>query len=357
MRDRMLAGRGFKPQASWATTDPMRLAWVCLLLSSCGPVLLGEEERMRDAGAASEDEGAATGNGAAPVAGAGAPGSVGTGTASPVAEPVVVVRIQPVECACFDLRAEVIGGVPPYDLEWGDGSHGPMRRVCVEGGNVAVAVVVALDAAGTRSAPQSVRLVPATDASCSQEPPGDEPTGAELCLQNPSFEGTPAPTVSMGQPFDAPPWTACTNPEMPNLPQIGNTNQSATISVPPPTDGVTYVAIGEGQQVSQELCRELEADETVHLQLDIARIDISAGAASLSEQVFLQIWGGLATDCSLHERLWASPSLQLGWQSFCVTLQPSVLTTQLTLRTATDMSELSLGYLLVDNLRPVDACP
>jgi hypothetical protein len=175
-----------------------------------------------------------------------------------------------------------------------------------------------------------------------------------LCLENPSFEGAP---VDFAQPgaFDAPPWSACTNPVGTNMPLIGNDAVSVTSSVPPPTHGVTYLALGEGYQVSQELCSELSGAAVVHLQLDLARIDF--GGIPQSEQVFLEIWGGLSVNCSQRELLWASPALQAGWQPYCATLQPTEFMTQLTLRGNADMTSASPAYVIVDNLQPVDSCP
>jgi len=332
----------------------MRLAMLCWLLSSCGPVLLGEEERQQDAGRRTED--GALG-GPAGSAGTRAPDGLGSATAAPGAVPTVVVRIQPVDCgSCFELQAEGAGGLPPYDYVWEDGSTGAQRRVCAQGA-AAAASVVARDSVGARSAPQSVRLETATDGSCQPATGTDAGAAPELCLQTPSFEGTPTPNFGLQLPFEAPPWTACTNPAATNAPQIGNDTISVTGAAPPPTDGVTYVSLGEGQQVSQELCSELDGGAVVHLQLDLSRIDISGGTVPPTERVFLEIWGGLAVDCTQRELLWASEALEIGWKTFCVTLRPSGFTTQLTLRGNSDMSDLALSYLLVDNLRPVDACP
>lgn len=324
----------------------MRLAVLYLLLLGCGPVMLGEEQGLPDPGSNTEGEGDASPITEAPASGqdAGLP-------------PVVAVRIKPLDCGrCFDLQAEGSGGQPPYDFEWENGSLGGLRRVCVDGTDVAL-TVVAVDAAAARSLPQTIHLEGAADASCAEAPAEpDAGPPPRLCLENASFEGT-ATSFDQAPAFDAPPWSTCTNPMRTNTPAIGNDTVSVTGSVPPPTDGLTYVALGEGQQVSQPLCSDVPDGAPLHLELDLSRIDLGAGVVPQTEQVFLEIWGGLAVDCSQHELLWASEALQAGWQHFCVTLQPDSFMTQLTLRANSDMTLASPAYLLVDNLQPVDSCP
>jgi len=331
----------------------MGRASLCLLLAGCGPVLLGEEQRAADAGArddAGSEPGTSTaGDGASP------PSGVGTPDAGP--PPVALVRIQSLDCGkCFELQAEGSGGLPPYGFEWEDGSRLAQRRVCVDGADVALAVV-AVDAQDVRSAPQTIRLAVSVDAEC---PPPVVPTDAgpppQLCLQNLSFEGTPVFNMGQAQGFDADPWNDCTNPMRDNTPDIGNDTVAVTPDVPAPADGLTFLGLAEGEQVSQALCSEAPA-VPVSFELHLARIDISGGLATESERVFLEIWGGLSADCSQGERLWTSPDLQAGWERFCVTLRPRLLMTQLTLRANTDMASLNPGFLLVDNMRPVDRCP
>jgi hypothetical protein len=72
--------------------------------------------------------------------------------------------------------------------------------------------------------------------------------------------------------------------------------------------------------------------------------------------VFLEVWGGLASDCSQRELLWASPALTASWQRLCATIHPHSLIDQITLRAHSDMSLPSPAYLLVDNLKSVDNC-
>jgi hypothetical protein len=336
--------------------------WVlCVVLVGCGPVLLGEEERAPAGSHAGEAGSGSSANGEGTRDASTDPGATG-GAHSAAAQPVVVVHLTPLDCGrCFTLRAEGSGGTPPYVIEWGDGAQGAERKVCVDDSAGLALSVVARDAADARSAAQSIQLE-ATDGGCPLPTvPARPAPSAGLCLKNPSLEGTPAPNLGQDQAFDAAPWSACIDsaspPAMqPNTPDIGNESIAVT-PVPPPTDGNTYLALGEGEQVSQALCGELQAGTAVSLALDLQSFDISGGAVPSTEQVFLEIWGGLAADCSQRERLWASPGLAMGWKRYCVTLQPTAYTTQLTLRATSDMSSLMPGYLFVDNLQPVASCP
>ena len=334
----------------------MWVAVLCLLLIfACGPVSLGEELATAQAGSSSEASGRAG-------AGASDDASISMGNSSvPSANvPVVSVRIEPLDCGrCFELQAQGSGGQPPYRFEWEDGSSDAERRVCVDGPDAALSVV-AHDASDTLSIRQTISLAGA-DADCAQPDASDSATDAGttsvLCLENPSFEGAPTDFFVAGGAFDADPWTACTNPTTTNMPMIGNDVTSQTGTVPPPTDGDTYLGLGEGQQVSQQLCRDVRGGETVHLALDLARVQLGGDLVPQTEKVFLQIYGGLSVDCSQNELLWASSELKPDWQHFCVSLKPQAYTTQITLRGGSDMSLPSPAYLLVDNLQPVERCP
>ena len=333
----------------------MWVVLVCLLLAGCGSVLLGEEQQspsgdgdgdgQSDAGDMNDDSSVQGGS---------------SGMPADATRPGVLVHIQPVDCgACFDLRAEGSGGQPPYAFEWQDGSLGAQRRVCVDA-IAAQLSVTALDAVAARSVPHVVRLERAVDAGCAVPDAPDAPDAAvvaPLCLVNASLEGTPAINFGQGA-FDAVPWSTCTNPAVTtNMPTVGNETLAVTANVPLPTDGLTYIALGEGQQISQPLCSELTGLAPRYLKIDLAGVDLSDGTTPQTEKPFLEIWGGLAVDCTLRELLWASDGLEIGWQSFCVTLQPHSFITQLTLLANADMTSLSPAYLLVDNLQPVDSCP
>jgi len=193
------------------------------------------------------------------------------------------------------------------------------------------------------------------DGGCPEPVARPEPKpAAKLCLENPSFDGTPEPNLD--QQFDAKPWSTCTNPAVTNTPDIGNDEIAQTPGVPKPTHGATFLGLAEGEQVSQAFCSPLPDGVSLSLELDLARINLNILAPE-TEQVFLELHGGLSVNCSQHELLWASPALRPGWQHFCVTLRPRSFMTQLTLRANTDMTSAAVAYLIVDNLKPVDSCP
>jgi hypothetical protein len=319
------------------------------LLSSCAAVLL-EEDELAQQGSPTQDAGAT--RDAAP--------RVDTAMAPAAATlPSVLVRIEPRDCGrCFELLAQGSGGRPPYAFEWEDGSLREQRVVCVEDAGVELRVV-AQDAIGSRSLPQIIQLDGPVAADCPQPlQPAEPPAPAKVCLENLSLEGVAAANFGQDQAFDAAPWSACTNPVVTNTPDIGNETVAQTLgAIPAPTDGVTFLALGEGEQVSQAFCSPLPEDAPVSLELDLARLNIGAGLVPETEQVFLEIWGGLSVDCSRRELLWASPALDAGWKRYCITLRPRAFLTQLTLRANTDLTQPTPGYLLVDNLKPVDRCP
>jgi hypothetical protein len=329
----------------------MRLAVLCLVLSSCGPVLFEDPPRAQDAGVSihlpgmRSDEASASVDPAAPRD---RPGPL----------PTVSVRITASDCGrCFVLQAEASSGRPPYEFEWEDGSHGAVRRVCVE--NVDATLTVAVrDAAALRSETHWIHLQGLEDAGCPEpEPPMEPEPKPTACLMNLSFEGTPAANFGQAGDFDATPWSTCAGPGEVNTPDIGNDTVAQTLGpIPKPTDGKTFLALGEGEQVSQEFCSPL-ADAPLSFEMDLTRLNIGAGLVPETEEVFLEIWGGLSVDCSRRELLWLSPALRMGWERYCVTLRPHAYMTQIVLRATADMTLGTPAYLAVDNLKPVESCP
>lgn len=349
-------------------------AVVCLLLASCGPVHLGIEEGAQTAGSAGEpglgrepsgrgDADAATDTDtdmdvtppAEPSTPAGASGDMGS-------IPAVTVRITLLDCGrCFELQAAGSGGQPPYDYQWNDGTLGSQRVICVQGSDLSLSVV-ARDATAKHSKPYDIRLQRASGDVCPDQVIPTQPEAAQLCLRNGSFEGTPGVNFGQAEPFDAAPWSTCTNPSdssaTSNTPDIGDDSLAQTLGpIPAPTEGKTFIALGEGEQVSQAFCSPLPDDAPVSFAIDLTRINIGAGIVPETEQVFLEVWGGLSVDCSRRDLLWASPALAVGWQRFCITFKSRSFITQLTLRANSDMSLPTPVYLLADNLRAVDSCP
>src|SRR5689334_17293104 len=113
--------------------DWMWVGALCLLLMACGPVILGEEDQPEllepNADADSQSALESTPDAAPPQ-------DIGSSEPSNSQGPVVVVQITPVDCNCVELVAEVLGGQPPYELEWADGARGAQRRVCAGSGDL-----------------------------------------------------------------------------------------------------------------------------------------------------------------------------------------------------------------------------
>lgn len=337
----------------------VRIAALGLLLMSCGPVLLGEE-RGQDAGMKRSADSVDPSDEPERPDASDDDRPIETGSSPSV---LVSVSVEPVECGkCFELKANGTGGQPPYAFEWNDGMLRANRRICPDLRDITVSVV-ARDSSSTRSASQSVTLTSSSSAGCPEPPPPTATTPPSLlCLDNPSFEGTPAANLGQPEGFDAKPWSVCTSAGMPtpvpNTPDVANeTIPQNIVEVPKAKDGVTYLALGEGEQVSQPFCNTIDADASLSLQLDLSSINLVEGLTSQKEKVFLEIWGGLSVDCSQRELLWASPALEYGWKTFCVTVHPHSFMNQITLRANSDMTLPSPAYLLVDNLKPMDRCP
>ncbi|MDB4988622.1 MAG: hypothetical protein JWN04_3800 [Myxococcaceae bacterium] len=303
----------------------MRAVFALLALVGCGPVMLGDEAETLPLDAGAGLDAAAT------------------------IDVVVTVRGSGGCTACFELLAQGVGGRGPYSFEWEDGLRAAARTVCPGASGTPISVV-AQDADGLRS-DAHIALLESSDASCPLPPP-------QLCLQNPSFEGTPTVNTGSAGEFDALPWSACSNPSMTNVPDVVNDTIPQTLAaVPKASDGMTFLGLPEGQQASQRLCESIEGGSTVSLQLDASRIYIGGDVVPDTELAFLELWGGVASACSQRELLWASPPLSRSWQTYCVELRPQQFTDNLTLRANSNGALPTLIYVIVDHLVPVSRCP
>lgn len=314
----------------------MRAVWATLILSGCGAVHLGDER----AGSGSDGgTDAAADSDAATLAG----DDAGSLRAS------LSVRADlACDAGCYGLSASASGGQAPYSFEWEDGSHEAERRVCTTPSAISVTVS---DADGARDRAE-LSLLDGSDAGC----PAPTPL---LCLENPSFEGKPEPNLGLPNVFDAAPWSACTEPGASNTPEVVNdTIEQLIAAIPKPTHGETFLGMTEDERASQKLCRVVSAGSTLSLALDLSRLYLGAGVVPDTERPFLEIWGGVAADCSSRELLWASPPLEMGWKRYCVTLRPSQFMDLISLHARSDgVSATLVSYLLVDNLEPVRECP
>src|SRR5512139_836281 len=172
--------------------DMMRsVALACLLLVACSPVLLYGDQEPHGQAVPPPDTDAA----AASVAGAGAAALVPT---SATAAPNASIAVKPTDCGrCFELVASGTGGVPPYRYQWDDGSQNARRRVCTDQKGLLLALIVE-DSAAARSSALITRLEADPDAGCAPAPAA----ATKLCIQNPSFEGTPAANLGNPGNFD-----------------------------------------------------------------------------------------------------------------------------------------------------------
>jgi hypothetical protein len=315
-----------------------------LLAAGCGSVRLGQEPADPESDAETDID------------------AVGVSDAK-VAElrVVVTVRVPEADCdPCLDVTAEGALGTPPYTFEWEDGEKVATRHLCAPLAPGAL-TVTARDAAGRSSSPHVLRLdLPAeacVDAGARAQVDASAAAAAPLlCLQNPSFEGTPA--INTGGAFMAPPWSDCTNPSRYNTPEIASmAGAQLLIPFPAPTDGQTYLRLREGTQASQALCAPIRAGEKRSFRIDAQKLDLHNVSFGDSELAFLSIWGAQSASCTVDEQLWISPKLSVAWQTFCVTLTPREDMDQLTLKAVSDETAATSTYLFADHIVPVASCP
>jgi hypothetical protein len=231
------------------------------------------------------------------------------------------IEVVTLQCAgaCADVQAVARGGNPPYTYAWSDGTTTPSRRVCPTDPQQ-LRVTATETSVSTAEFGQSARSATAnvTDDVVGCPPPSDP-----LCITNPSFEGTPGITETMG--FNAAPWVTCSI-----SPDIWNDKQSwgGDPGAPPPTDGQTYLdaycigftgSCALAESAGQELCAPMVKGRPYSFKVDVAfRPKGAYGGASAGT---LQVWAG-ATMCTQTQLLWTSPMAMPDWQNYCVTFTP-----------------------------------
>lgn len=279
----------------------------------------------------------------------------------------MTIRVLTIACAgdCADVRAVARGGNPPYAYVWDDGSTDAKRHVCLDAGTELTvdATDTAIVGEFAREARTAHASVTANVLQCNQ----DAGVPAGICVDNPSFEGTPIMNLPV---FDAPPWGGCgdRNVDFPgslSTPDILDANTLGFgTGLPAPTDGTTYFGLGmytllsaslQHEYVSGALCAPLEAGHSYAFEIDLASLPLPISAAPARGPAQLAVYGS-ATDCAREELLWKSPVVGTDWTTVCATLTPSKDASFLTLEpTGTEPTEGA--YLLVDNLIPVESCP
>jgi hypothetical protein len=280
----------------------------------------------------------------------------------------LAVELVTLRCAgeCAEVEAVATGGHPPYTFAWDDGPTDAMRMLCSDATTTfGVAVTdTGIDTEELSYAARTERAeVTAAVLSCSDD--GGVPE-AELCLENPSIEGTPG--LPLLTPFDALGWDACV--DLAGL-HTGiadeTTAQGGVVIYPAPADGESYGTISQdsgfgGRGVlAQTLCAPIPAGAEVSFEVSLARdpVDTPNGPSLVrAEMAVLEVRGG-STLCSEEQSLWRSPPLVPEWARYCVTFAPEQPIETLSFNVWGDGGELFLGAatLMIDNIRPVSGCP
>lgn len=274
--------------------------------------------------------------------------------------------------ACVELLASASGAEGPYAYEWGQGlgeGAGPKLACPVATTTYSVTVsstssevvgtssvsitVVACDAGPAESAPGH-------DAGA-HAPPGDSggnPAPSALCVDDPSFEGTPQVGTSGPPgipPSAAPPgWSVC----------LGDPDIDPSVSLLPASDGKTYVglAVGSGsfsnqtESLGTTLCQGLEAGTTYAFCLDLG-IGVQGVMApqlpAAAPAPALEIWGGTSL-CGQTELLWTSPPIDNhdSWMTVCGTFVPAQALDDLLLipTIASAPAPGAWSYVIIDHL-------
>jgi hypothetical protein len=291
-----------------------------------------------------------------------------------------VVAVPAAICAggCADLTATITGGIDPETYAWdhGLGSGPGPEHVCPTFTTTYSLTVTSGQAQVTASATIAVNEC---DASVSSPPPPTDAGASDasigspaLCVDDPSFEGTPAIGTPGGGPTNlaataAPPgWKVC----------AGDPDINPLVSAMPASDGLTYIGMTLApfstgtESEGTALCAPLEAGQTYPFSIDVAMAGTlspqlpppgSTGSTTPSVlPVVLQIWGG-RTECGKDELLWTSQDISKpgAWVRFCDAFVPSQPLSYLRLVPAAGSSPFGPGqwsYLLVDHLVPGAVC-
>jgi hypothetical protein len=254
---------------------------------------------------------------------------------------------------CAEVEAVATGGHPPYTFAWEDGSTHPIREVCPTSNASYRVEVTDTGATGELSRPSETAQASLTAdvLACPDGGTADSGPSGGVCLSNPSFEGTAAPTIEQ---IDAPPWMSCLLGL--SYANIWSAGQADGIAA---SDGTTYLRLGTlgGEprisSASEPLCAPMHAGTVYQVTVDMAYEPQDSTAPSS-----LQIWGATSS-CSLGALLWSSPPVTgTTWTTFCATLSPTQETTYLTLGASVPSSVTgNTSGLYVDHMVPVAACP
>lgn len=175
-------------------------------------------------------------------------------------------------------------------------------------------------------------------AQCPATPP--------LTVQNPSFEGTPAPHVTPS------PWNNCMNGQTPDT-QPGSWGVNM-----PPTNGNTYlglvhqVSASWQEGASEPLSGPMVAGVQYTFTMDIANSSATGGGIIPGCAECL-VWGGFGM-CDQASLLWSSGDITPFdvWQSYTVSFTPAQPYTWIMIQVSS-LGCTDLPYILVDNISPI----
>lgn len=251
---------------------------------------------------------------------------------------------------CAELEAVANGGNPSYEFSWDDGESSSKRRLCATDGVHSVTVRDTPIQSAEFGYPGATAMVQVTAAlfRCAQKEPEQEPPppAGGLCIKNPSLEGGAFP----GMPPD---WISCLN-----TPDIG----PVALGIPA-SDGSGYLGgAASSSPLAAEtfeatLCNPLRVGEQASFEVDLA----SSTAWGNPGLASLQIWGATES-CKQADVLWASPLLDNldQWRTFCVTFKPTKAYAFFVMVPTADSSDLARagqgGYVILDNLKPIQTC-
>jgi hypothetical protein len=340
----------------------LSIGWACGSLWACsaGSATIGVTRGSAATAAESGGQGdGVAGAGAndkrAPAGTAGTAGSTAEALGSPAGNLAVTVEneshvaltLVTVAChgECADVQAVATHGYPPYTFRWEDGSSDPMRRLCPT-----VSATYSVVATDNGSSTGEFARAPQT-ASAEVKTQVSDCSSSNLCIQNPSFEGTAV--YNLGS-FDAPPWKPCGV----GTPDIWNETQSflGAAPGPKPSAGKTYLAMyhlaanNYFESVSQPLCAPLLAGKAYSVKLDL--MWQTAGAVFDAVPGMLELKAS-SDACGDGQSLWKSPVAPAQWQTYCVTFTPDQAYTYLTL---TGAASAVTDGVYVDNMVPVANC-
>lgn len=226
---------------------------------------------------------------------------------------------------------------------------------------------VAENAAGSRA---EARLPDAAVPAIASDPPVAPSSASEpVCVQLPSFEGPPAPTL-YGLANVQSPWAGCyavidavlSAPAFVNQTTLFDSGDGKGLvpgNFPVASQGSTYLYFdmqggGNGQTISTPTCKPLEAGHSYSFAIDLAsRVGQSIRGVAFAPGR-LGVYAPSISCAPSDPPLWLSPPLTAAWSRYCVTIRPTNDASYLVLRLPADPAGRAAIY--VDNMRSEPGC-